>query len=267
MTMASPLAPRTSQIDAKVVAFDLDNTLLDIVHLKKRAAEAAGWALADAGMDIHPGKAATAILGIAFELGIDRDDIVDHYIQRKLGHLDPRLAAIGRHAYERAEDTSATPYPRAHATLLELTRRGYRLILITDAPRHKAVRRLQAARLLPFFEDIVTLEDTGDGKTTPRPYQIACQKLQSEPREVVMVGDNPQRDVRTAREAGCRTILAAYGVQPHFDSHANEDQPDHAIEWLDQLLSLLPPRPRQENALRSPAQPAGGAGMNREAYA
>lgn len=252
--------------DVRAIAFDLDNTLIDIVHLKRRAAEAAGWALADAGMDIHPGKAATAILGIAFELGIDRDDIVDHYVQRKLGHPDPRLIAVGRHAYERAEDTSATPYPRAHATLLELTRRGYRLILITDAPRYRAVRRLQAARLLPFFEQLVTLEDSDQGKATGRPYAIAASRLGTPTREIAMVGDNPERDVRSARAAGFQTILAAYGLQPHFQSAAPEDQPDHRIDWLDQLLAHFPPRRILENALTPGTHADDGAGMNREAF-
>lgn len=254
-------------IEARAVAFDLDNTLIDIVHLKKRAAEAAGWALADAGMDIHPGKAATAILGIAFELGIDRDDIVDHYVQRKLGRSDPRLIAVGRHAYERAEDTSATPYPRAHATLLELTRRGYQLVLITDAPRHKAVRRLQAARLLPFFEQLVTLEDTAEGKATQHPYAIAAQRLEIASRDLVMVGDNPHRDVRSARAAGYQTILASYGLQPHFESSSPEDQPDHRIDWLDQLLQLLPARKTLESALTPRTHARPGRGMSEEVAA
>lgn len=265
--MEVPPTARSSTLDARVVAFDLDNTLIDIVHLKRRAAEAAGWALADAGMDIHPGKAATAILGLAFELGIDRDDIVDHYIERKLGRPDPRLAAVGRHAYERAEDANATSYPRAHATLLELTRRGYRLALITDAPRHKAVRRLQSARLLPFFETLITLEDTGDGKSTSRPYEIAAARLATRTREIAMVGDNPQRDVRTARAAGCHTILAAYGLQAHFDSRSPQDQADHRIQWLDQLLSLLPPRESHESALTPRAHARPGRGMSLEAAA
>lgn len=236
-------------LHAKIVAFDLDNTLIDILLLKTRAAEAAAWALADAGMDISPHKASRAILNIALEHGLDRDDVVDQYVMRKMGRADSRLIAIGRHAYERAEDANATAYPRAHSTLLELTRRGYTLILITDAPRSRALRRLQAARLSPFFRHIITIEDTGTGKATTAPYAAAVDILRVRPQDIVMVGDNPRLDIGTANEHGCRTVLATYGVQPHFRSDDPAHTPDARIEWLDELLRLLPGRTRPENPL------------------
>lgn len=243
--MPSPL------IHVKVVAFDLDNTLIDILYLKVRAAGAAAWALADAGMDIHPHKAARAILDIALQNGLDRPDVVDEYVRRKLGDADPRFCAIGRHAYEQAEDSNARAYPRAHSTLLELTRRGYTLVLITDATRERAMRRLQAARLSPFFQHIITLEETGTGKATTAPYASAASALGVRPRDIVMVGDNPRLDIGSARAFGCKTILANYGLQPHFVSHDPRHAPTTCINWLDELLKLLPGRRRAENPLTS----------------
>lgn len=258
--------PTRPTIHARIVAFDLDNTLIDILLLKTRAAEAAAWALADAGMDIHPHKAARAIVNLALELGLDRDDIVDHYIQRKLNRVDSRLSAIGRHAYQRAEDANATAYPRAHSTLLELTRRGYTLILITDAPRARAMSRLQAARLSAFFRHIITVEDTGTGKSTPAPYEAAAQLLCARPRDIVMVGDNPRLDIGTANAYGCQTILAKYGIQPRFESHDPAHEPVATIDWLDELLRLLPGRVRPENPL-SPLPHASLETSPREAVA
>lgn len=226
----------------RVVAFDLDSTLVDIVHVKRRAAEAAAWALADAGLDVNPARAAPELLRVAFRVGIDRDDVVEHYLEQRLGRGDPRLAAIGRHAWDRAEDQSAHPYPRAQKTLLELACRGYTLALITDAPRHRAMRRLQAARLLPFFTEVVTLEDSSNGKANAEPYERAFLRLGAHPAEVAMVGDNPRRDVGQAKALGCRTILAAYGLQQEFASEHPDHQPDRSIRWLDELLTLLPPR-------------------------
>lgn len=247
--------PRPS-LRAEAVAFDLDNTLIDILHLKRCAAEAAGWALADAGMDIHPEKAAKAILSIALEIGLDRDDVVDQYVKRKLGVLDPRLVAVGRHAYERAEDANARPYPRAHRTLLELSRRGYALVIITDAPRHRAVRRLQSARLLHFFDELVTIEDSQTGKTTTLPFDLAAAKLGVRPQAIVMVGDNPRLDIGNAREAGCQTVLAQYGLQDHFTSYSPSDRPDRRIDWPDQLLRFLPARRGPGSSLTAHAQAA-----------
>lgn len=248
--MARLATPRPLPL-AKVVAFDLDNTLIDILHVKTRAAEAAAWALADAGMDIHPQKAAQAILNTALQLGLDRDDIVDHYVQSKLSRTEPRLCAVGRHAYERAEDESARAYPRAHSTLLELTRRGYMLVLITDAPCERALRRLQAARLTPFFQMAVTLEATGRGKETTAPFEVAADMLQVRPEQMVMVGDNPRLDVGSAKTFGCSTVLAKYGLQPQFRTDDPRLAPTASIDWIDELLTLLP-GPGSENPLRPP---------------
>lgn len=237
---ALPMAPppdATSPVRA--IAFDLDSTLVDIIRLKERAAEAAAWALADAGLDVSPEGAARDIMAVAYEIGIDHDDIIDAYLARAFPDADARFTAIGRHAFERAEDQNVVAYPRVHKTLLELSRRGYRLALITDAPRHRALRRLQAARLLPFFSEFITGEDTPRGKADSRPYQLAAQRLGLAPREILMVGDNPRRDIGVARAFGCRTVLAKYGLQAAFFSDAPENQAEVDIDWPDQLL-LVP---------------------------
>lgn len=235
-------SPETPFGEARLVAFDLDCTLVDILRVKERACEAAAWALADAGLDIDPSVAASDLLTTAMRAGIDRDDIVDVYLARTLGELHPNLVEVGRHAYERAEDQAAVPYPRAHRTLHELGRRGYALALVSDAPRHRVVRRLQAARLAAFFEPVIALEDTPAGKRDARPFELLVERTAVEPHEVVMVGDNPRRDVASARAFGCRTVLAAYGLQDSFASEHPDHAPDRSIRWLDELLELLPGR-------------------------
>jgi len=224
----------------RAIAFDLDSTLVDIVRLKERAAEAAAWALADAGLDVNPEAAAREIMQVAYDIGIDHDGVVEEYLHRRVGRPDPRFVAIARHAYERAEDQNVVAYPRVHKTLLELTRRGYPLVLITDAPRHRAVRRLQAARLLHFFCELITGEDTPRGKADARPYALAAQRLGIAPHEMLMVGDNPHRDIGVARAFGCRTVLASYGLQPVFSSDDPLHVADADIDWPDQLLELTP---------------------------
>lgn len=239
------MTPVSAGFRVRAIAFDLDSTLVDIVRVKERAAEAAAWALADAGLDIDPAIAAREIMSVAYEIGIDDDSIVDEYLRRRIGMPDPRLITVGRHAYERAEDQNVVAYPRVHKTLLELTRRGFPLVLITDAPRHRAVRRLQAARLLPFFRELIAGEDTPRGKADSRPYQLATQRLGVAAHELLMVGDNPRRDIGVARQFGCRTVLARYGLQAAFHSDDPLHVADANIEWLDELLALasLPDEP------------------------
>lgn len=247
---AIPISNPTSTLafNVRAIAFDLDSTLVDIIHIKERAAEAAAWAMSDAGLDAPPQTIAADIMRLAYEIGIDRDDIVDEYLRRRNGRRDPRMIAVGRHAFERAEDQSVLAYPRVHKTLLELTRRGYPLVLITDAPRHRALRRLQGARLLHFFSELITGDDTPSGKIDSQPYALAINRLGIRPHDLLMVGDNPHRDIGTARAYGCRTVLAKYGLQPSFESNDPAHIADADIDWPDQLLALAPAPPAPEAA-------------------
>jgi phosphoglycolate phosphatase len=233
-------ATPTSFHGVSVIAFDLDNTLVDIIRVKERAAEAAAWALADAGLDVNPRKAAYAIMRTALEVGIDRDDVVAKYLERALPAADPKLEHVGQHAFERAEDENAIAYPRAHRTLLTLARRGFTLAVVTDAPRHRAIRRLQATRLLPFFTHVITLEDSPNGKADTTPYARLAQRVNARPHEILMIGDNPARDVGAAQAYGCRAVLATYGLQACFAGDVDAHAPDARIRWLDGLLPLLP---------------------------
>ncbi|HVL48929.1 MAG TPA: HAD family hydrolase [Candidatus Thermoplasmatota archaeon] len=236
----------------EAVAFDLDCTLVDILRLKERACEAAAWALADAGLDLDPPVAARTMMRLALEQGIDRDDVVDLFLLDAYGTVDPSLVILGRHAFDAAEEAEARPYPRAHRTLLELSRRGYRLALITDAPRHRALKRLQASRLRAFFEDVITVEDTPRGKVDSRPFERALARLNLPASALLMVGDNPRRDVGPAKALGCRTALATYGLQPDFASDHPAHRADREIRQLDDLLALVPDRvPRRQMDLRS----------------
>ncbi len=236
----------------RAIAFDLDNTLVDIMRVKERAAEAAAWALADAGLDVHPEKCARAIMDTAFEVGFDRTDVVDRFMALKHPDADVRLVHVGRHAFARAEDDAAVPYPRAHRTLLELSRRGFTLAVVTDATRDRAVNRLQAARLLPFFKTLVTLDDTDEGKVDAAPYRIVAERLGLAPHEILMVGDNPARDIVCARTHGLRAVLAEYGLQDHLSDGHESCGADARIPWLDHLLTLVPAEAPKTPVARKP---------------
>lgn len=236
----APVTPEPAFAGVRVVAFDLDCTLVDILRIKRRACEAAAWALADAGLDLDPLTTPDEMMKAALQLGIDRDDLVDAYLSRLLGHPDPRFVTIGRAAFERAEDQYAVAYPRAQRTLVTLGRRGYQLALLSDAPAHRVHRRLHAAHLSAFFEPVITGDETPHGKADTAPYKLLSEQVDASPSEILMVGDNPRRDIGSARRFGCRTVLAKYGLQACFESGEPEDQPDATVDWLDELLELLP---------------------------
>jgi len=232
-------APSPSFGDVRALAFDLDCTLIDIIRLKRHACEAAAWTLADAGLDLDPAATTHRLLATAFDVGIDRHDVVDLFLHR-IGQGDALLIELAAAAYARAEAEQARPYPRVLRTLHQLQRRGYSFALITDAPSDRVRSRLAAARLHPFFGPVITGDDTPQGKGDARPFELACELLGVAPHELLMVGDHPVRDIGSAHAFGARTALARYGLQRRFTSINAGHQADVELSWFDDLLAHLP---------------------------
>jgi len=110
--------------------------------------------------------------------------------------------------------------PRVHlpnesvATLKEL-RPHYRLGIITDG--HAAVqrRKIRALDVESLVDAVVVTDDRGRAywKPHPQPVLDCCALLNVNPRDAVLVGDNPERDVLAAQSAGVAGIRLRQG---HF---------------------------------------------------
>lgn len=222
----------------RAVAFDLDSTLTDFLRFKRLATDSAALAMVDAGLEMAPHLAQERLWEAYRAHGLDGDVAFEKFLWATVGRVDATVLAAGLGAYLRTKDTHLEPYPRTLDTLVELTRRGLRLAVVTDAERAKAYHRLHRLRLTPFFEYVITLDDTMQGKADPTPFRLLLKLLQVRPDEVVMVGDNPARDVRPAKAAGLRTALAEWGAQAHYATLFDEDRPDHRLRRIDELVPL-----------------------------
>lgn len=226
------------------VLFDLDNTLVDFLRMKRLASEEAARAMVSAGAQL--GMDAEAAGKALFEHylghGIESDDafqsFLDRYNQVTLawGQAVPeRILAAGIQSYLRAKDVLLTPYPGVRRTLVELTRRQFRLGVVTDAPRLKGWQRLQTLGIAEFFDVVFTFDDTKVRKPGSLPFVRAVEALGLKPFEVLMVGDWPERDIQGAKDAGLKTAWAAYGRPSHDGSHGA----DAVLDAPTEVLTLL----------------------------
>jgi putative hydrolase of the HAD superfamily len=203
----------------RAVLFDLDNTLVDFMRMKRTASDAAARAMINAGADFpfDSDEAGDVLFG-AYLQDIEGDKVFAEFLHKhhrqRLGlsahHVD-RITAHAVNAYLRAKMLHTQPYPGVPAMLLELTRRGKRLAVLTDAPRFKAYQRLEAAGLVDFFDFVQTFTDSGATKLDERPFRVALEALGLAPHEVLMVGDWPEKDMAGAKRVGMRTAWARYG--------------------------------------------------------
>ena len=91
--------------------------------------------------------------------------------------------------------------------LNSLELRTKRLFIATEDAREPALLKLENAGLLHFFEGVVTSEETGVMKPSPRYYQTILRQTHAKPQGVVVVGDNFEKDLVPALLLGAHVLL------------------------------------------------------------
>lgn len=128
-------------------------------------------------------------------------------------------------------------YPEVSEVLPVLAGLGYRLALISNADEDDPViEALFSADLDVEFETVVTSQSSGAYKPSAQIFQRVLQKLELDPREVVLVGDSPASDIMGAQGVGMNTIWVN---RKGIEFPAGYPEPDAEVSDLKGLLELL----------------------------
>ena len=209
------------------VIFDLDNTLVDFMAMKRRAIDAAVQAMIDAGLNLSPDEVKARIDAIYKERGIEFQNVLDQLLYDVFNKVDYKILSAGIIAYRRAREAALVPYPHVYMTLMELLKRGMLLAVVSDAPAREAWLRLCYLNFHHIFHAVVTFEDTGERKPNPGPFRKALQLLNVGADKALMIGDWAERDMIGASNIGMKTVFARYGdtfgtVETHADYEIND---------------------------------------------
>ena len=178
----------------KAVIFDLDNTLLDFIKMKQFAVQAAISAMAEAGLEVNEKEANDKIFQMYEDGGWENQSIFNDFLQENIGFVDHKYLAAAIVAYRRAREASLQLYPNVNKTLFELLK-----------------MRIYYLNLHHVFDLVLTFDDTGARKPSPKPFAMALDSLKINSEDTIMVGDWPERDVEGAKKVGMKTIFARYG--------------------------------------------------------
>ena len=219
----------------KAVLFDLDNTLLDFMSVKKKAVDAAIVAMIEAGLDIEANIARENIFNIYNQEGYEYQEVFDKFLLDYHGSLDYKILASAIVAYRKTKEASIILYPNVSSTLIKLAKKGYKLAVLSDAPSREAWVRLYSVNLHHLFDVVVTYNDTKKLKPSPEPFNKAIELLGVNPENIIMVGDWPERDVVGARSAGMKTAFAKYGDV----FNTKESGADYDLENISEIIDIL----------------------------
>jgi FMN phosphatase YigB (HAD superfamily) len=155
----------------EAVVFDLDNTLVDFMLMKRKAVAAGIRSMIDAGLTYSFEEVNSVIDRVYNEQGIEYQRVFNQVLQELDHAVDHKILAAGIVGYRKAREASLVPYPHVHMTLFTLARMGLKLGVVSDAPKLEAWLRLCSLNLHHIFDAVVTFEDTGERKPSPSPFQ------------------------------------------------------------------------------------------------
>jgi phosphoglycolate phosphatase len=226
------MSTSTPRFAAKVIAFDLDGTLIDTAP---DLARAVNRMLVDLGRDAFPETRIAKWIG----------DGVARLIMRALtdgseGEPDPALferAHARFHAHYLAGVCEhSAPYPDVVEALRRLRAQGRPLACVTNKLAAFTEPLLAELELDHYFELVLSGDTLPRRKPDPLPLEHMCRRLNIAPAEGLLVGDSIN-DLRAARAAGMPVVLVRYGYNQGVDLSAHA--PDAMIDSFRELIPLL----------------------------
>src|SRR3989344_7085521 len=131
----------------KSVIFDLDNTLIDFMTMKRISCDAAISAMIGAGLSMGKEEATRELFSLYDKYGLEEKTIFQKFLKKFEKKIDYEILASGIVAYRRVRSGFLEPYPNVSKVLFELKRRGIKLAIVSDAPRLKAWIRLVSMKI------------------------------------------------------------------------------------------------------------------------
>jgi putative hydrolase of the HAD superfamily len=125
--------------------------------------------------------------------------------------------------------------------LRALKARGYKLGLVADTRPQTAWNVLHQHDLYDLFDTLVISEEVGCEKPDPRIFRAALDALRIAPHDyvrVLMVGNNPARDVRGANQLSLISVWFHWNDRYLPDSDF-EDKPAYEAESARELMELI----------------------------
>ena len=244
MSAKPPGPPRILFAPApKLVAFDLDGTLVDSVP-------DLAWCVDRTMARFGVPPRGEALVRRWVGNGVDR------LVERALtGEPDGRAApgllrearAVFLDLYAVHGRDRSRIYPGVRSALARLRAHGAVLACITNKPRRPAVDLLSHLALLDSFELVLGGDSLPRCKPDPLPLLHACSALGVAVEHALFDGDSIN-DVQAARAAGMRVACVSYGYNHGRD--ISEAAPDAVVDSLVELVDLCFGAPSAERTGR-----------------
>ncbi len=231
-------------MQAPIVAFDLDGTLVDTAPDLIATLNAI---FSEKGVPPVAYHEARSMIGggvkVLLERGLraqglsftpaDLDGLYSTYLERYAAHIADQ----------------SRPFPGLERALDDLAVQGFRFAVCTNKLEWLSVRLLEALDLAKRFAAICGQDTFGIAKPDPEMLRRTIHRAGGDPTRALMVGDSAT-DINTARAAGIPVIAVDFG---YTETPVPLLNPDRIISHFDELTRTVgelntAPKPEMANA-------------------
>ncbi len=198
--------------------FDLDDTLCDFSTARERGVAHAFETLPveyrSAAYDLW-NKIEPTLFEVFATREISRDDyrwLRFHLVLSEMG-LVPGEASEERWLVASMNDSfmseindAIEPMAGASECLTALVDRGIKCHVLTNGPSDSQRRRLSRLGFVPFLDNVFVSEELGAFKPDPAVFAATVDRIGRPPNQILVVGDDLNRDILPARKAGLHAV-------------------------------------------------------------
>ena len=156
--------------------------------------------------------------------------------------LPKTLVQQALEAYNRNEVEAITPFPDVPETLTKLSEQGLALALVTTGRPDRQRRKVHLLHLESYFSEqqgTLILHDYLQTPLKDDAIRQAAQNLNLPFQHLLAVGDKLDAEIAAANRLGLTTVRIRHGRQKDRSPQTLEERPDHEIDRISDLLTLL----------------------------
>ncbi|MED3398879.1 HAD-IA family hydrolase [Bacillus wiedmannii] len=114
----------------------------------------------------------------------------------------------------------------------------FKIGIITNGSTHRQKAKIINTNLNNYFDTIIISEEVGLSKPDKRIFELALNKLNMQPEDVLFIGDDLEKDIAGPQNANINGVW----FNPQKIKNTTQIQPYAEINTLDSLLSYVNPQ-------------------------
>lgn len=230
----------------KAVLFDLDNTLYDYEKVHKVALKVVHKILNKKIKmsfpkfkrlyNVSKREVQRELAGTASSH--NRVLYFQRLVEKTHNTVDPDIILTLYNAYWNTLLKNMKPYKGMKDTLKKIKEKGMKIAIVSDLTTHIQLRKIHKLGITQYVDYLITSEEAGSEKPHSIMFLLALNKLDVNPAEAIMVGDNTISDIEGANAVRLDTILLKKGKLAKKPEE-NYQKPNFIINKIPEVLKIL----------------------------